>query len=538
MSIEKRGKAIDLSHHLSELSKARATSPLKGLQKYFSQPGVLSLAGGLPSPAYFPLSDITVNALVSESFALTHAEQASSSVSWFWRLFGSRTTKEKTRSITIPKYPAVAGEINFASALQYGAAVAQGPLQKFLRHFVAEVYQPAIEDYEILINAGSTDGWNRAVFTLCNPGEGVLCEEWTYPSAIAAMMPGSIKPVPVAMDGQGMRSDDLERVLSTWDADVRQMPRPHVMYIIPVGQNPTGSTLSIQRKKEIYDICCKYALDVIILEDDPYHFLQLGEYVLKGQRSFEQSGDAQGYLSNLTPSFLKYDHEGRVIRLDTFSKTIAPGSRLGFFTCSPLFAERLERAGETSTQSPCGFGQAIVTKILETWTYDGYVRWLQGLTTEYTQRRNFMVDCFVDEFMLETGPATIEAWSGCTTYHACYKPKTGALNEKYPLQSRTMFSFVPPIGGMFLWIKLHLDQHPSFVPGSEESLEVKLWTRLAESGVLFGPGWMFASAVMGGETKEAPGHMRISFSLAESSDLQKATKIFGRVIREFFEEQP
>jgi aromatic amino acid aminotransferase I len=61
--------------------------------------------------------------------------------------------------------------------------------------------------------------------TLCNPGEGVLCEEWTYPSAMASMIPYNIKPVAVAMDGLGMKSDDLENLLSQWDPVSRQMPR-------------------------------------------------------------------------------------------------------------------------------------------------------------------------------------------------------------------------------------------------------------------------------------------------------------------------
>ncbi|KAF9247270.1 pyridoxal phosphate-dependent transferase [Melanogaster broomeanus] len=533
MGPEKRSKAVDLSHHLSELSKARELSPLKGLQKYFV-PGTLSLAGGLPSPAYFPLADITVNALIPDSFDLVPAQRAPSSLSWFWKLFGAGTAKERTSSITIPKYPAAQGDVNLETSLQYGAAVAEGHLQEFLRHFVDEVYQPAIEDYTVLISTGNTDGWNRSVLMLCNPGEGVLCDEWTYPSAISSMLPANIRPVPIAMDGLGMRADDLERVLSTWDADARQMPRPHVMYIVPVGQNPTGSTMSIERKKQIYDICCRY--DVVIVEDDPYYFLQMSNYIPKHKRSPERAGDAKHFLASLSPSFLKIDSEGRVIRLDTFSKTIAPGSRLGWFTCNPFFAERLERQGETSTQAPCGFGQSIITKILLNWTYDGYVRWLRGLRTEYTQRRDFIIDCFSEEFQIQIGPSTTDMWSGCTTYHAARK-QAGRDHEKYPLQNRTMFSFVPPVAGMFIWIKLHLDQHPSYVPGSEDSLEMKVFARLAESGVLFAPGWIFSAAAMGGSTKEIPGHFRLSFSLAESSDLERAVKIFGRVLQEFFVEQ-
>lgn len=544
MSVEKRTKSIDLSHHLSELSKARAVSPLKGLMKHLTRPGILSLAGGMPSPAYFPVSDISANVLVPESFALSPTE-ASTSLSWLWKLFSNHnTTKEKTQAVTIPKYPAVEGDINLATSLQYGQASAQGPLQDFLKRFISEVYRPAFEDWTALVDTGNTDGWSRAVLTLCNPGEGVLCEEWTYPSAMASMLPFNIKPVAVAMDGSGMKSDDLENLLSQWDPVSRQMPRPHVMYIVPVGQNPSGSTMTVARKKQIYDICVKY--DVIIVEDDPYYFLQLGTYTFKDGRSpgampsgKPSADESERYVSTLIPSFLHFDYEGRVIRLDTFSKTIAPGSRLGWFTCNPLFAERLERQGETTTQAPCGFGQAIITKILTHWTYDGYIRWLRGLRTEYQQRRDFFIDCLAEEFHLHAVPAVAGVWEGCTMYQASSKVKKNtSMTEKYSARNRTMLSFVPPTAGMFVWMKLHLDQHPSFTPGDEDTLETKLWTKLAENGVLFGPGWIFAAnAMAGGSDNNDSGHFRVSFSNVELADLKKAVTIFGRVMREFFQEE-
>lgn len=72
--------------------------------------------------------------------------------------------------------------------------------------------------------------------TLLNKGEGVLVGEWTYPAALATATPFGVSPVPIAMDGRGIRSDHLCRILSEWDETARGMPRPHVMYTIPVGQ--------------------------------------------------------------------------------------------------------------------------------------------------------------------------------------------------------------------------------------------------------------------------------------------------------------
>lgn len=118
------------------------------------------------------------------------------------------------------------------------------------------------------------------------------------------------------------------------------------------------------------------------MEDDPYYFLQLGPYMARAERSpasVNGNDNEEYYLSQLVPSYLRFDYEGRVIRLDTFSKTIAPGCRLGWFTCNPVFAEKLERQAETSTQAPCGFGQALITTVLLNWQSAGYIRWLKGM---------------------------------------------------------------------------------------------------------------------------------------------------------------
>lgn len=122
-----------------------------------------------------------------------------------------------------------------------------------------------------------------------------------------------------------------------------------------MGHNPTSGILSVERRKEIYAIASKY--DVIIVEDDPYWYLQYPSAVVEEAKSrgLEVSPSAarptykptksSGYqfLDSLTPSFLSIDTDGRVIRLDTFSKTIAPGCRMGWITAQPAIIERLLR---------------------------------------------------------------------------------------------------------------------------------------------------------------------------------------------------
>ncbi|KAH9943153.1 PLP-dependent transferase [Epithele typhae] len=490
--------AVDLSHHLSDLALSRATSPLKGLARYFGREGIISLAGGMPNPDYFPFANISGDALIPDSFA-------------------------KTASITVPKYPVKPTDVNLAVALQYGTATGLPQLQKAVNEFVETTFQPAYADWKTLLV--------RAITTLCNPGELFITEDWTYPSALANSKPYHINPVGVPMDEQGMRPDALRKMLAEWDDVERGHKRPHVMYTVPIGQNPTGISMGLERKKEIYDICVQY--DIIIVEDDPYYFLQMGEYVAKSMRSSQvEFSDSKAWIASLEPSYLKIDYQGRVIRLDTFSKNIAPGARLGYFTCNPRFAERLERAGETTTQAPCGFGQALVAQLLTTWGYDGYARWLQGLAVQYKARRDFLLDALSEEFSMRESVGTAGSWTGCTVYTASVKPKRFEMYEKTMQQE--LFSIVPPSAGMFLWVRLHFENIPGFKSGDEASLEMKFWEQLAEAGVLVGPGTYFASDA--DDVSPVEGHLRIAFSYASQEEMIKAVKIYSDVIRKFFQE--
>ncbi|KAF9055066.1 PLP-dependent transferase [Hymenopellis radicata] len=494
MYSEKQADAIDLSHHLSDVSKARLVSPLKGLQKYM-RPGLISMAGGTPAPDYFPFASLSGELLVANSFPLSTSP--SSSLSWFWKLFGSGN-KDKTETVTVQKWPAQPGDLNLAQLLQYSPATGDSHLANIVKEFAGKVYQPAYNNYTTLVSAGNTDGWGRASLTLLNPGEGFLACEWTYTSALASIKPWGVKPVPIAMDGQGMSSLNLRETLANWDENARGMKRPHVMYIVPIGQNPTGATMQAQRKKEIYEICVEFG----------------GEYVPKSARvNVTQESDEEKFIASLAPSFLKFDYQGRVIRLDTFSKTVAPGCRLGWFTCNPMFAERLERAGETSTQSPCGFGQGMVAALLLNWHYKGYIRWLQALRIQYQARRDFFLDSLANEFHLDLAIGTLGQRQGAKVCYASLKPQRQQLR---------------------LFLKLHLEDFvtsPLSALGYKQ-LEMKLWTKLAEAGVLFGPGYIFSATDIS-DDMHGDGHFRISFSSASEEEVKKAMTIFGAVVRKF-----
>ncbi|KZV91193.1 PLP-dependent transferase [Exidia glandulosa HHB12029] len=530
------GDAVELGHHLSELSKRRKTSPLKGMQKYLTKPGTLMLAGGLPDPSYFPFASIGGEAMAADAYAV-QSQTMPKKQGWLDWLLGKGN--DKTSTITIPRYPAAKGEMSLADSLQYGPATGVALLQTFIHDFAERVYRPAYKNWTVLIHVGNTDGWSRAVQTLCNPGEFILTEEWTYPSAVANSAPYDVLPVPVGMDSEGMSAVKLEEVLANWNEEERGAKRPHVMYTVPIGQNPCGMTMGVERKKEIYEICVKY--DVIIVEDDPYYFLQEGSYVHKSSRTTPTtSDDSETFINSLAPSYVSIDYQGRVIRLDTFSKTIAPGSRMGFFTCNPLFAERLERQGETSVQRPCGFGQALIGQLLtKQWGLDSYIRWLHGLQAQYTARRDTLVDALLDSFEFSLAYADGAGYLNGLPVYSCF-PKGGLGLQRREKQVGRVLSFAAPTSGMFVWVTVHFDALPPVPtpddPEAPHDHETRLWVRLAESGLVVAPGGWFAATPEVREADPNEGHYRIAFSMGPLDELKKGMKIFGKEVHAYFEE--
>lgn len=495
---------FDLSHHINKKSKARHPSPLKDIIKYMGYEGMISFAGGLPHPSMFAFED-----------ASFRARQPSGS------------SDLQTHTVTRDKGDVQA--MGMLEALQYGAGTGDISLRKWVLDFTKQVYQPAREDFEILLNAGNTDGWNKVVGLLCEEGDMILCEEHTYPSAQALWVPLGCEAVPVRMDGEGMRADDLEKTLSSWDEEIRGKKKPHLLYLVPAGSNPAGTLMRAERKKQIYEVCVKH--DVIICEDDPYCALQYEPYRL-GQvftPKGDQSISSKAYVESLAPSFLKYDYQGRVIRLDTFSKTLAPGNRLGYFVANPLFTERLLRATEVETQAPSGWSQVIVSNLLHSWGIDGYLIWLSNLRDQYRSRRDWMCDAISRNFVAKE------------------EAKTGSLSVSSKRTGKKIFSFIPPRAGMFLWAKFYLHNSPQFeslrlrkdIEDPEQTFSDFVWNELAKALVLVTPGSYYTpwqgkdkKTTRSRGAEEGIGYFRLAFSLTSREEMEKGIERMAGVLED------
>lgn len=154
----------------------------------------------------------------------------------------------KLETLSIAKEPQENQEQCLATALQYSKDQLLSPLIEhylnifqitafstghrsllnWAHTFTKKVFEPARDDFEILMHLGNTDAWSKVVGLLCERDEFILCEEYTFPTAQALWVPMRCQATPVKMDGNGMRADDLEETLAGWDVTHPGVKRPHV----------------------------------------------------------------------------------------------------------------------------------------------------------------------------------------------------------------------------------------------------------------------------------------------------------------------
>jgi DNA-binding transcriptional MocR family regulator len=308
--------------------------------------------------------------------------------------------------------------------------------------------------------------------------------------------------------------------------------------------------MSIERRKEVYALCHTY--DIIIIEDEPYWNLQFpsasqlaAQYRSEAvadlfNRDYNSQGRSSGYkfLDSLVPSYLSIDVDGRVVRLDTFSKTIAPGCRLGWITAQPAIIERITRITETSTQQPSGFVQSMVAELLigqdqlavrkgakneAAWNMDGWVRWLEGLRGSYERRMRDM--CVI----LENGKSV--AIDGVPT-----RPQTGEDLDSWSVINKVpMYEFNWPVAGMFVWITIRYDTHPLLWKYGPEKVCTALLFFLMKKPflALAAPGLMFAPSKSVFE--RAHQYLRLCFAPMAEDKVTEAAQHFVAGFRAFWQ---
>lgn len=304
--------------------------------------------------------------------------------------FSEKETSESGIDVTIGKYDVrdKEGTYDLSIALNYGQATGAAQMMRFLTEHTEIVSNPPYADWRICQTIGSTGALEQAVRMFCDSkrGDSVLTEEFSFSTALETIAPLGIKAVGVPIDDEGLIPEAMDELLSNWDAKARGYRKPHVLYTVPSGQNPTGATQGAERRKAVYKVAQKH--DIFIIEDEPYFFLQMEPY----KSNNKALTTTQEFLDSLLPTFVSMDVDGRVMRLDSSSKVLIPGSRHGWIVASEQIVERYQRHAEVASQGPSGISQIVLHKLLdETWGHEGYLKWLMNLRTEYTGKRDVML---------------------------------------------------------------------------------------------------------------------------------------------------
>lgn len=476
----------DLSHLLSEEAKSRNNSPLKSAFKYFKQPGMTFLGGGLPLPDYFPFDKITAD-IPTAPFA---------------NGIGAEVTDEDKTVIEVHKRAPKnkENEVELARSLQYGFTEGHTEIISFIKEHTTLIHKLPYADWDIIASVGNTESWDSTLRTFTTRGDTILVEEYSFSSALETAHALGVNTFPVPMDAEGIVPEKLAVALDKWVG-----PKPKLLYTIPTGQNPTGSCLSNERRQAIYDLAVKH--DFIIIEDEPYYFLQMDTYTEdKSSRSAKKVHSHDEFVKALVTSFLSLDVEGRVIRLDSFSKVLAPGLRFGWIVGQEKLLERYLRLHEVSIQCPSGLTQSLCNSLLQKWGQSGYLDWLIQLRLEYTTKRDVAID---------------------------------AINEYFP---KEIISFVPPVAGMFFTVSIDASKHPKFAEYGNDPIKVEtsIYEQAIKDGCLMIPGSWFKADGQSNppqdkieETTESKNSIffRGTYAAVPLDDLRVGLKKFGNALR-------
>jgi 2-aminoadipate transaminase len=360
-------------HRYAQRTQRMKSSAIRELLKLTELPDIISFAGGLPSPDVFPVEDFS------------HACQ-------------------------------VVLRDQGALALQYSTTEGYLPLREMIARHTAR-YGITITPENILITSGSQQALDLIGRVFINPGDRILVEEPTYLGALQAWNAYGAEYVTVPMDEHGMITDALEEVLRTG---------PKFIYVLPNFQNPTGVTLSMERRKQLIGLADQYGVPII--EDDPYGQLRYeGEHlpsVVHLDSQYRENGD--------------YCYRGNVIYLSTFSKTLAPGLRLAWVIAPTVVIRKLVQAKQGADLHTATFNQLVAHELSKGGFLDRHI-WM--IRRVYGERRNIMLQ---------------------------------AMEEHFPKGT----SWTHPEGGLFLWgtlpeglrsdevLKVAVEEKVAFVPGS------------------------------------------------------------------------
>lgn len=363
---------MDITTKFSDKVKHLEASAIREIFKLLAKPGIISFAGGAPDPALFPKKEF--------------AEIA-------------KDILENQGNV----------------ALQYGVTEGYAPLRDWTKARL--VSQGVITDADdVIIVSGGQQGIDLATKSLINPGDGIICEEPSFIGGLNCFRSFNAELYGVPVLSDGIDTDKLEETL-------KAHPNVKLLYTISTFQNPSGITISLEKRRKILGLAEKY--DFLIYEDNPY-----GELRFSGEE---------------VPTFKSMDKDGRVIYFGSFSKILAPGMRLGFTSAPKPLLERMIICKQTEDVHTNVLSQMIAYEFVTRYSIDEHIKKLRGA---YGKKCKLMMDC-MDKYF----PASVE--------HTC--PEGGLF----------LFCTMPQGFDSKELMKHALEKNVAFVPGTSCMIDDK-----------------------------------------------------------------
>ena len=260
-------------------------------------------------------------------------------------------------------------------SLQYSVTEGYAPLREITKQRLRDVFHINTENDDVIITTGGQQGLYITPEVLINRGDTVIVESPSFVSGIIAMKSNGANVVGIEMDDEGIRMDLLE------DA-VRTQKNVKLLYLIPTFQNPRGSTMSLQRRKDVYELCKKN--NIIILEDNPY-----GELRFRGED---------------VPTIKSMDTEGIVVYNGSDSKVLSAGMRIGFVCAPKPIIQKMiiaKQGGDCHTNI---FFQMVCDEFFRHYDVPAHIEKIRGI---YRNKCDFMLACldkYVDKRITWTKP--------------------------------------------------------------------------------------------------------------------------------------
>ena len=333
-------------------------------------------------------------------------------------------------------------------AMQYGSGQGEPFMREQITQVMAEEAITAHPD-DVVVSCGSQQALDLVTRVFCDPGDVILAEAPSYVGAIGTFRAYQVQVVHVAMDEFGIVPQALREAVAACRSAGKRIK---FLYTIPNYQNPTGVTQTIERRREL--IAIAHELDLLIVEDNPYGLLAIEGEPLPALRSM----DAE-----------------RVVYLGSFSKTFAPGFRVGWVLAPHAVREKLTLAQESATLAPPVFSQFAISTYLHQFDWRGQIQVYRDM---YRARRDAMLQ---------------------------------GLAENMPDGS----TWTHPTGGFFVWVTL------------PEGLDSQaMLPRAVSARVAYVPGPAFYADGMGSR------NMRLSYCFPTPERIIEGTRRLGEVLRD------